>query len=404
LTAKVIANILITIDAEQRQDCGDCAVHDVVELLAALVAIDSVNPSLEKGAGGEARLARFAADWLARAGLSVRLEEALAGRPNLIARLDGRPGGSTLMWNAHLDTVGVHGMDRPFEPRLEGGRLHGRGAADTKAGLAAMMWAAASLARARDFAGSLVLCGVIDEEYLSAGTEATLRELRADGCIVAEDTALRIGTAHQGFGWYEIETRGRAAHGMHPEEGIDAIALMGEVLADLAQFERDVLARDVHPLAGRAVFHTGTIHGGSELGIYPERCVLGIEIGCNPGMAMAERRHQIEALLGARGQENPAFRANLRVVVEREAFAVAPDARIVRSLERAVADAGRDPAPWGMNAWMDAALVQAAGIPTVVFGPGGHGHHTADEWVEVAQVERAAALYEASARRFLAAG
>ncbi len=376
--------------------------EDVTQLLATLVATPSVNPSLEEGASGEAALARLGAEWLERAGLKCELSEVLPGRPNLIARLEGARPGPTLMWNAHLDTVGVHGMAGPFEPRVEGGRMHGRGSADTKAGLAAMMHAAARLARRPDFAGSLVLCGVVDEEYLSAGTEATAGAIAADACVVAEDTALDLLTAHQGFGWYRIETIGRAAHGMHPEIGVDAIAHMGGVLADLARFDREVLAKDVHPLAGRAVFHNSTIEGGSELGIYPERAVLGIEIGCNPGMAMAERRAEIEALLEARRQENPAFRANLRVVVEREPFEVSPDERVVACMEAAIAAAGRRPALRGENAWMDAALLQAAGIPTVVFGPGGAGHHTAEEWVRLDEVQAAATILEAAARAFLA--
>lgn len=375
--------------------------EDVAELLGALVAMPSVNPSLEAGAGGEAELARFVRDWLASAGCAAELVEVLPGRPNVIARLAGARPGPTLMWNAHLDTVGVNGMAAPFEPRVEAGRLYGRGSADTKAGLAAMMHAAARLAARRAFAGTLVVCGVIDEEYLSAGTEATLATLTADACVVAEDTALDLVCAHQGFGWYEIETVGRAAHGMHPDLGIDAIALMGDVLADLARFDREVLAQDVHPLAGRAVFHNATIHGGSEFGIYPERAVLGIEIGCNPGMAMKERRAELEALLSARRQDGASLRANLRVIVEREAFEVEPGERIVACMETAIAGAGRRPARRGMNAWMDAALVQGAGIPTVVFGPGGSGHHTADEWVCLDQVELASTILEASARAFL---
>lgn len=376
--------------------------QDLGALLGSLVAIDSVNPSLEASGAGEAALAAFVADRLQGAGLDCRLSEVLPGRPNAICRLRGSRPGPVLLWNAHLDTVGVHGMGAPFEPRRADGRLYGRGSADTKAGLAAMMEAAERLAARPDFAGTLVLTGVVDEEYMSQGTEATL-DIRADGCVVAEDTALDLVTAHQGFGWYEIETIGRAAHGMHPDVGIDAIARMGRVLEALARFEREVLTADVHPLTGRAVFHNGTIQGGTELGIYPARCLLGIEIGCNPGMRMAERRMELQALLAELGDADKAFGAGLRVVVEREAFEVAPDAAIVRSLEGASRAHGLLPRHRGMNAWMDAALLAAAGIPTVVFGPGGAGHHTDDEWVELGQVAMAADILETAARRFLVA-
>jgi len=376
-------------------------VDDVVSLLSHLVAIDSVNPSLEAGGAGERALAEFASTWLSHAGLKTELADALPGRPNLIARLQGVRPGPTLMWNAHLDTVGVHGMRDPFGGKIDNGRLFGRGAADTKAGLAAMMAAARRLAERPDFAGTLVLCGVVDEEYLSVGTEATVDTIRADACVIAEDTALELITAHQGFGWYEIATIGRAAHGMHPDQGIDAIDLMGGVLADLARFDREVMEHDVHPLAGRAVFHNSTIRGGSELGIYPERCVLGIEIGCNPGMAMKSRRAQIEALLAARAATDPRFRYDVHIVVEREPFEVDPAAAIVRCMKDAITGAGRRPVVRGANAWMDAALTQAAGIPTVVFGPGGEGHHTAFEWVRVDEVQAAAGILESAARTFL---
>jgi acetylornithine deacetylase/succinyl-diaminopimelate desuccinylase-like protein len=176
---------------------------------------------------------------------------------------------------------------------------------------------------------------------------------------------------------------------------------MGRVLACLARYDREVMERDRHPLAGRAVFHNSTIHGGSELGIYPERCVLGIEIGCNPGMAMGARRAEIEALLAAEAAADPTLRWELRVVVEREPFAVDPGERIVRCMEEAVAQAGRRPVRRGANAWMDAALTQAAGIPTVVFGPGGEGHHTSHEWVRVDEVVAAADILERAARAFL---
>jgi acetylornithine deacetylase len=377
-------------------------VDEVASLLASLIAIDSVNPSLEASGGGERHLAAFLAERLAAAGLATELVEVAPGRPNLIARLTGSRPGPTLMLNAHLDTVGVHGMVAPFAPREANGRMYGRGSADTKAGLAAMVVAAERLAASRHFSGTLVLCGVADEEYLSAGTEHSLRSVSADACVVAEDTALDLITAHQGFGWYEVETVGRAAHGMHPDVGIDAIAHMGLVLADLARYDCEVLAHDVHPLAGRAVFHNSTIHGGSELGIYPERCVLGIEIGCNPGMRMAARRAELEALLQARRADDPGFSGCIRIVVEREPFEVESSARIVAVMEAAGAAYGRRPVRRGANAWMDAALIQAAGIPTVVFGPGGAGHHSSEESVELSQVTAAAEILEAAARNFLA--
>ena len=202
---------------------------ELSELLRQLVAIDSVNPSLVEGGAGEAGIARFVADWFEAAGLEVIVGDALPGRPNVVAIARGSGGGRALLLNAHTDTVGVTGMDRPHEPWLENGRLYGRGALDMKAGLAAAMVAAAS---ARGLAGDVVVAAVADEEVAGAGTKALLASgLRADAAIVTEPTGLDVAIAHKGFVGFEIETAGRAAHGSRPERGIDAIALMGSVLS-----------------------------------------------------------------------------------------------------------------------------------------------------------------------------
>ena len=128
---------------------------DVAELLSQLVAIDSVNPSLVPGARGEGPIADFVAGWLIEHGIDATVIEVLPGRPNVVARIPGRSGGRSLMLNAHMDTVGVAGMDNPFLPRIEGDRLFGRGAYDMKAGLAAIMLAGRSIARAGGAAGDV---------------------------------------------------------------------------------------------------------------------------------------------------------------------------------------------------------------------------------------------------------
>ncbi len=377
----------------------------VLSSLAELVRIDSVNPLLVAGAAGEGAMATAVARRLEAQGLDIALHEVAPGRPNVIARLRGSGGGKTLILNAHTDTVGVTGMTiPPFEPRVEDGRLYGRGSGDTKAGLAAMIGAIEAVQRAGvPLRGDVVLAAVVDEEYSSLGTEHLVRTVQGDGCIVAEDTALQLMVAHQGFAWYEIETLGRAAHGMHPEEGIDAIAMMGRVLGELARLDREVIARDVHPLAGRAVFHNGTISGGTEPGIYPARCALQIEIGCNPGATMAVRRAEIDAILADLTARDPHFRATVTAHVERPPFDGDPDAAVVQDLATSVAGVtGRPARLIGANAWMDAALVQEAGIPTVVFGPRGGGYHAAVEWVETESVVAAARILAETVARFCA--
>ena len=141
--------------------------------MAALVAIDSVNPDLVPGGAGEAEIADFVAGWLREAGLEVELDEPAPGRPNVVAVARGSGGGASLMLNAHMDTVGVEGMERPFEPVVRDGRLYGRGAYDMKASLAACMLAARRLA-AEELSGDVIVTAVADEEYASIGVQSVL--------------------------------------------------------------------------------------------------------------------------------------------------------------------------------------------------------------------------------------
>ena len=205
----------------------------LTDLAARLVAIDSVNPALIAGAAGERELAQFVADWCRRAGLDVELVGP-PERPSVVAIARGSGGGRSLMLNAHLDTVGVAGMDAPFEARVENGRLYGRGAYDMKGALAAILDAAAKVENLR---GDVVVTAVADEEFASIGTVAVLERVRTDAAIVVEPTELKLAIAHKGFVGFELETHGVAAHGSRPHLGVDAIAKMGPVLVALKQLD-----------------------------------------------------------------------------------------------------------------------------------------------------------------------
>lgn len=351
------------------------------ELVGALVAIDSVNPELVPGGAGEAEIAEFVANWLREAGLDVELDEAAPGRQSVVAVARGSGEGASLMLNAHLDTVGVQGMERPFEPVVRDGRLYGRGAYDMKAGLAACMLAAERL-RSDGLAGDVVVAAVADEEYASIGTQSVLKRWRTDAAIVTEPTALRVCIAHKGFAWAEIETRGRAAHGSRPAEGVDAITRMAPALGRLAELQTALDAAPGHELVGPGSVHASLIDGGQELSSYPARCVLSLERRTAPGETGEGFLRECEALVeGIEG-------ADVRLGLVREPFSVDPDAEAVHAVARAAeAVTGRPAELYGETYWMDAAFTQAAGIPTVVFGPGGEGAHAADEWVDLASVD-----------------
>ncbi|HVL31630.1 MAG TPA: M20/M25/M40 family metallo-hydrolase [Solirubrobacteraceae bacterium] len=362
------------------------------------MAIDSVNPALVPGAAGEARIASFVAQWLADRGLEVTVDESLPGRPSVVGVARGSGGGAALMLNAHLDTVGVAGMDRPHEPVVRDGRLYGRGAYDMKGGLAAIMLAGAAAAGA-GLRGDVLVTAVADEEHASEGVQSVLRRWSADACIVCEPTALRACVAHKGFAWAELETRGRAAHGSRPDLGIDAIAAMAPALAGLRRLQAG-LERRPHPLLGPASVHASTIAGGQEASSYPGRCVLSVERRTLPTEAPSDVEAEFGELLALVRAEDPRIATELRIGLVRPPFEIDPGAPVVTTLLAAAADTlGGEPPVVGDHPWMDAAFTAAAGIPTVVFGPGGAGAHAVEEYADLDSVARCADVLVATARR-----
>jgi acetylornithine deacetylase len=371
-------------------------VSELAELLSELVAIDSVNPDLIPGGAGEGAIARFVAGWLEQARLEVEVAEAAPGRPNVVAVARGSGSGRSLLLNAHTDTVGVAGMEQPFAPRIEDGRLYGRGAYDMKAGLAAIMLAGRD-ARARRLRGDVIVAAVVDEEVGSIGTEALVRGWRADAAIVTEPTGLRVSVGHRGFVAFELETEGRAAHGSRPDLGIDAIAKMGHVLVGLEALDRALRSRPTHRLLGSGSLHASVVTGGQEYSSYPARCTLQAERRTVPGESVERAEREISSLLARLEAADPQFRASWRRVFSREPFEVARDEPIVELVQR---NAGTELS--GEAFWADSALLAAAGIPTVLFGPGGEGAHAVVEWVDLASAERCRDVLVAVAAEFCA--
>jgi acetylornithine deacetylase len=375
---------------------------EVERLVADLVAIDSVNPTLVPGGAGEAEVMRFAAEWMDGAGLEVDVVEAAPGRPSVIGTARGSGGGRSLMLNGHLDTVGVEGMSEPHAPCVRDGRLYGRGGYDMKGGVAACMLAAAAAARAQ-LAGDVVVTAVADEEHSSIGVQAVLERVRADACVVAEPTSLDVVVAHKGFAWWEVGATGRAAHGSQPHLGIDAIAAIGPVLTAVTELERSLAGRR-HDLLGPGSVHASLIAGGQELSSYPERCLLSIERRTLPGEDAAQLDAELARLVAA-GAARPEVGAELdaHTTLVRAPFEVAPDEPIVMLLRDVLTERrGSAPAVRGHSAWMDAAFIAAAGIPTVVFGPDGAGAHAVEEWVDLASVRECAEALVATAGAFCA--
>ena len=375
---------------------------EIVELLRQLVAIDSINPDLVPGGAGEEKIARFVADWFERAGLEVVWDEPAPGRPNVIGIARGTGGGRSLLLNAHMDTVGVEGMERPHDPYIQDNRLYGRGAYDMKGGLAAIM-AAGAAAKKRGLRGDVIVTAVADEEYASIGTSSIVKKWHADAAIVTEPTELHICTAHKGFVWLDVETEGVAAHGSRPDLGVDAIVKMGKVLLGLEELDRSLRAAPSHRLLGSGSVHASLIQGGQELSSYPRHCSLGVERRTVPGETLQKVESEIPRICEQIAATDPTFKATVKTSMMRDPFEVSLDEPIVRAvLRKATTILGHQPGEIGQTGWMDSALLAAAGIPAVVFGPGGEGAHAVVEWSNLEHVERCAEILAAVAEEFCA--
>lgn len=374
--------------------------NEITALLHQLVAIDSINPDLVSGGAGEREIASFVANWLEQAGLEVAIDEPQPGRPNVVGIARGTGGGRSLMLNAHMDTVGVEGMERPHTPFIQENRLYGRGAYDMKGGLAACMMAAAA-AKQRQLHGDVIVTAVVDEEYASIGTQSLLKRWHADAAIVTEPTSLRLCVAHKGFIWLEVTTQGIAAHGSRPNLGLDAIVKMGHVLVGLEKLNASLQSTPLHRFLGSGSVHASLIEGGQELSSYPARCILGIERRTVPGETQEQVEAEIHTILAQIQTFDPTFKATMRTSLVRDPFEVPETAPIVRAVyDQTTKILASKPEIFGDTPWMDAAFLMAAGIPTVVFGPGGAGAHAITEWADLEQVQLCSQVLLATAEEF----
>lgn len=358
--------------------------EDTIHLLRDLIAIDSVNPTLVPGAAGEAEIAGAIAARLRRSGIDVEVQAAGARRSNVIGVVEGAHTGRTLMLCGHMDTVGVAGMDTPFDPVVKDGRVYGRGSQDMKGGLASMIGAAIDLAgNARLKKGRVIFAAVVDEEDASIGADALVSKWNADLAIVGEPTDMQIAVGHKGFEWVEIVTEGVAAHGSRPADGRDAIMSMGRVLARLERLNADLQARKPHSILGIPSLHASLIDGGREMSTYPDRCVLKMERRTVDAdlerCGLSEAQNIIEDL----ARQDPQFRTSAKPLFSRPPYLAPFDEKndAVKLLFQALDRRLIHPSLAGMSFWTDAAILASAGTPSLIFGPRGAGLHSVQEYV-----------------------
>ena len=374
--------------------------NELEQLLSDMVSINSINPDLVPGSPGEGELARYIADWLERAGLEVQRIESVSGRPNVVGIARGTGGGKTLLLNGHMDTVGIAGMSDAHQPIIKDGRMYGRGAYDMKSGLAACMLATAS-AKNAGLRGDVIFTAVIDEEYASMGTMDLAKRFHADGAIIAEPTELQLIVAHRGFVWLEVETVGNAAHGSRPDLGVDAIAKMGKVLVEIEKLDQTLRSNPTHPLLGSGSLHASLITGGQELSSYPERCILSVERRTlqeeTPEFVEAEFTKIIQDIQ----KSDSTFNAVIRRGIGRSPLETSENTEIVKVIQDAAIKVLNHPAQiTGVQYWTDAAVLSAAGIPSVLFGHSGAGAHAVEEWVDLESVKACTEIYLVTAMNF----
>lgn len=373
-----------------------------------LIQINSVNPP-----GNEAAVAAHVAEVLGPAGIDIELVPHTEGRASLLARLKGSGELPGLLYSAHLDTVapGEEPWTRdPFGGDLAGGKVWGRGAADMKGGLAAMMAAAKALARATNrlgvtLRGDLVLAFTAGEEVNSMGAAALAR--RGDlgpvqAVVVAEPSSNDLYIAEKGALWVELTTVGRTAHGSMPDLGRNAVMMMVALLAEIDRLSVEFTA---HPLLGGFTRSINTVAGGLKTNVVPDRCTATIDMRTVPGQDHAAILQGIQGVIDDLTRRMPGFQARLSVTNDHPALYSDPDDPVVVRFSSVIERVtGKRPEPQGVRYYTDAVeYAPVLNAPLIICGPGPAAMaHQPDEYVEAAKLDESARILALAAVELLA--
>lgn len=360
---------------------------DPVDLLCALTEINSVNSTLVPGAPGESEIATFIGSWFAERGFEVTRLEGTPGRPSIVACSKGATNSKKIMLNGHIDTVTVASYDGDgCEAIRKDGNVYGRGTFDMKGGLAAQM-VAAHRAVQQGISGQVIVAAVSDEEHGNIGTEEVLKHFTADVGVVAEPTMLGLTVAHKGFVWFDLTVNGLAAHGSRHDLGIDAITKAGYALVALDKYAADLTSRPHVKYLETPSVHASIIKGGEELSSYPAQCVISIERRTVPGETPEGVRAELVSILDDVAANTKDFSYELGGGFTRAPLQVNEDHEIVRLIQKNFQSHTGDQVGFrGEWYWTDAALMNDAGITTVLFGVDGEGAHAATEWATESSV------------------
>ena len=361
----------------------------LVSLLEKLVSIPSVSvsESEDPAVTGEARLAEFLAGHLAALGFRIEWDDRASGRPNVIARHGPASPRRTVMFESHMDTVGVKGMRDPFKARVEGGRLYARGACDTKGPLASALHAFTPdiLDKLAAAGIGIMVVGAMGEETGNIGAlRLAAQRVGADQAIILEPTELGIVHAHKGACWFEVEVGGVAAHGSNPERGKSAILGMAHVIALLQEQVREDQRGSRHPLLGLPTLNIGEVRGGAAVNIVPDRCVIHVDRRTLPEERHEEVLARVEAGLEALKAKGSIHSFQLRIIKASNAFETRRECDLVKSLAESCDRAGVGARLEGAAWHSDAGAFAETCREVVVFGPGSIKQaHTVDEYMDL---------------------
>jgi len=373
---------------------------DLTELLSRLVATPSVNPGSRESFEapfGEGRMAALLEEIVSAWGAETWVREVAPGRVNFVAKFAGADSSRSLMLEAHADTVGVEGMTvSPFEPAVRDGRMYGRGACDTKGAMAAMLLA---IRRVLDEDGALPVdvyfVSTCNEEAGADGARALVDEgFRADAAVVGEPTDLSIIHVHKGIVRWRITTHGRAAHSSAPDQGANAISMMAKVVALIDGPVAGALAEKHHALLGEPTVSIGTIQGGTQTNVVPDNCTIQVDRRMLPSEAPDQATGEVRAQLDALAKGEKDFRYTLAETQRYPPFDEDVESPVSKcaagACEKVLGKATFAAVAWGANA----GIFKQAGIPCVILGPGSiRQAHTADEYVDLAEVAKAIGVY-----------
>jgi acetylornithine deacetylase/succinyl-diaminopimelate desuccinylase family protein len=368
--------------------------NDLLELTRRLVSIPSVNPMggpEDDEVYGEKNVADFVFDLLEVNGARPT-RQGSEKRPNVVATVDGQRE-RTLLLTAHTDTVSHENMTiRPFDPVVSDGRLFGRGSCDTKASLAVFLDAfVAAVREPARLKCNLAFAAVHDEEFSFAGSRLLAASgIKADWAITGEPTKLRVIHAHKGVCRFIVSTKGRSSHSALPWLGENAVYKAAAVIEALEEYA-ELVQKNEHPILGKATASLGVIAGGTTVNTVPDRCELKIDRRLLPGETADTVFEPFHAALAAHKCQAEVARPYLFA----EAVWNDPKSPWCESLLSACEAAGTTPVLGVADYATDGCILQAAGMPTLVFGPGDIAQaHTAEESIEIEQIFQARRIVE----------